>query len=94
MTNTQNFVFNVNNKFPSIKFTYSVENNKQPQFLDVLAIKNNILCIYNITRYIPKDSHHYAQHQVVSFNFYDSPFLRDLLEKQKFEKIYKGCSYL
>ncbi|KAJ8955688.1 hypothetical protein NQ318_008559, partial [Aromia moschata] len=36
-----NFVAKLNNRFPTIKFTYEVEHNEQLPFLDVLVIRNN-----------------------------------------------------
>ncbi|KAJ8951717.1 hypothetical protein NQ318_012567 [Aromia moschata] len=36
-----NFVAKLNNRFPTIKFTYDVEHNEQLPFLDVLVIKNS-----------------------------------------------------
>ncbi|KAJ8952363.1 hypothetical protein NQ318_017257 [Aromia moschata] len=35
-----NFVAKLNNRFPTIKFTYEVEHNEQLPFLDVLVIRN------------------------------------------------------
>ncbi|KAJ8954583.1 hypothetical protein NQ318_003114 [Aromia moschata] len=36
-----NFVAKLNNRFPTIKFTYEVEQNEQIPFLDVLVIRNS-----------------------------------------------------
>ncbi|KAJ8937415.1 hypothetical protein NQ318_012532 [Aromia moschata] len=36
-----NFVAKLNNRFPTIKFTYEVEHNEQLPFLDVLVIRNS-----------------------------------------------------
>ncbi|KAJ8962871.1 hypothetical protein NQ318_001279 [Aromia moschata] len=36
-----NFVAKLNNRFPTIKFTYEMEHNEQLPFLDVLVIRNS-----------------------------------------------------
>ncbi|KAJ8956201.1 hypothetical protein NQ318_020754, partial [Aromia moschata] len=36
-----NFVAKLNNRFPTIKFTYEMEHNEQLPFLDALVIRNN-----------------------------------------------------
>ncbi|KAJ8952663.1 hypothetical protein NQ318_020978, partial [Aromia moschata] len=72
-----NFVAKLNNRFPTIKFTYEVEHNEQLPFLDVLVIRNSEnkleFDVYRketaTLRYIPNDSHHPFQHKMASFNF-------------------------
>ncbi|KAJ8961525.1 hypothetical protein NQ318_014776 [Aromia moschata] len=72
-----NFVVKLNNRFPTIKFTYGVEHNEQLPFLDVLVIRNSEnkleFDVYRketaTLRYIPNDSHHPFQHKMASFNF-------------------------
>ncbi|KAJ8947186.1 hypothetical protein NQ318_015534 [Aromia moschata] len=72
-----NFVAKLNNRFPTIKFTYEMEHNEQLPFLDVLVIRNSEnkleFDVYRketaTLRYIPNDSHHPFQHKMASFNF-------------------------
>ncbi|KAJ8946347.1 hypothetical protein NQ318_004237 [Aromia moschata] len=67
-----NFVAKLNNRFPTIKFTYEVEHNEQLPFLDVLVIRNSEnkleFDVYRketaTLRYIPNDSHHPFQHKM------------------------------
>ncbi|KAJ8949363.1 hypothetical protein NQ318_012027 [Aromia moschata] len=72
-----NFVAKLNNRFPTIKFTYEGEHNEQLPFLDVLVIRNSEnkleFDVYRketaTLRYIPNDSHRPFQHKMASFNF-------------------------
>lgn len=92
--NIDDFVNNLNNRFPSIKFTYEIENNGQLPFLDVLVIRNTEnkleFDIYrkdtNTHRYIPNDSNHCVQHKMASFNFLIHRLLSFPLNKERFEK--------
>ncbi|KAJ8962184.1 hypothetical protein NQ318_018145, partial [Aromia moschata] len=69
-----NFVAKLNNRFPTIKFTYEVEHNEQLPFLDVLVIRNSEnkleFDVYRketaTLRYIPNDSHHPFQHKMAN----------------------------
>ncbi|KAJ8933054.1 hypothetical protein NQ318_014942 [Aromia moschata] len=88
-----NFVAKLNNRFPTIKFTYEVEHNEQLPFLDVLVIRNieNKLefDVYRketaTLRYIPNDSHHPFQHKMASFNFLIHRLLNFPLSQERFE---------
>ncbi|KAJ8932703.1 hypothetical protein NQ318_021222 [Aromia moschata] len=80
-----NFVAKLNNRFPTIKFTYEVEHNEQLPFLDVLVIRNSEnkleFDVYRketaTLRYIPNDSHHPFQHKMAN----------KLIRKHKFKRI-------
>ncbi|KAJ8941021.1 hypothetical protein NQ318_006450 [Aromia moschata] len=70
------FVGKLNNRFPTIKFTYKMEHNEQLPFLDVLVIRNSEnkleFDVYRketaTLRHILNDSHHPFQHwQVLIF---------------------------
>ncbi|KAJ8957117.1 hypothetical protein NQ318_007333 [Aromia moschata] len=71
-----NFVAKLNNRFPTIKFTYEVEHNEQLPFLDVLVIRNSEnkleFDVYRketaTLRYIPNNSHHPFQHKMKIFS--------------------------
>ncbi|KAJ8939829.1 hypothetical protein NQ318_013048 [Aromia moschata] len=88
-----NFVAKLNNRFPTIKFTYEVEHNEQLPFLDVLVIRNSDnkleFDVYRketaILRYIPNDSHHPFQHKMASFNSLIHRLLNFPLSKERFE---------
>ncbi|KAJ8943202.1 hypothetical protein NQ318_000683, partial [Aromia moschata] len=81
-----NFVAKLNNRFPTIKFTYEVEHNEQLPFLDVLVIRNSENKKETATlRYIPNDSHHPFQHKMASFNFLNHRLLNFPLSKERFE---------
>ncbi|KAJ8947800.1 hypothetical protein NQ318_019472, partial [Aromia moschata] len=88
-----NFVAKLNNRFPTIKFTYEVEHNEQLPFLDVLVIRNSEnkleFDVYRketaTLRYIPNDSHHPFQHKMASFNFLIHRLLNFPLSKERFE---------
>ncbi|KAJ8942389.1 hypothetical protein NQ318_016637, partial [Aromia moschata] len=81
-----NFVAKLNNRFPTIKFTYEVEHNEQLPFLDVLVIRNSENKKETATlRYIPNDSHHPFQHKMASFNFLIHRLLNFPLSKERFE---------
>ncbi|KAJ8956538.1 hypothetical protein NQ318_019261, partial [Aromia moschata] len=88
-----NFVAKLNNRFPTIKFTYEVEHNEQLPFLDVLDIRNSEnkleFDVYRketaTLRYIPNDSHHPFQHKMASFNFLIHRLLNFPLSKERFE---------
>ncbi|KAJ8960163.1 hypothetical protein NQ318_003884, partial [Aromia moschata] len=81
-----NFVAKLNNRFPTIKFTYEMEHNEQLQFLDVLVIRNSENMKETATlRYIPNDSHHPFQHKIASFNFLIHRLLNFPLSKERFE---------
>ncbi|KAJ8960403.1 hypothetical protein NQ318_013683, partial [Aromia moschata] len=88
-----NIVAKLNNRFPTIKFTYEVEHNEQLPFLDVLVIRNSEnkleFDVYRketaTLRYIPNDSHHPFQHKMASFNFIIHSLLNFPLSKEKFE---------
>ncbi|KAJ8958500.1 hypothetical protein NQ318_002294 [Aromia moschata] len=90
---TNNFVAKLNNRFPTIKFTYEVEHNEQLPFLDVLVIRNSEnkleFDVYRketaTLRYIPNDSHHPFQHKMASFNFLIHRLLNFPLSKERFE---------
>ncbi|KAJ8946124.1 hypothetical protein NQ318_013175 [Aromia moschata] len=85
-TKTINFVAKLNNRFPTIKFTYEVEHNEWLPFLDVLVIKNSENKKETATlRYIPNDSHHPFQHKRASFNFLIHRLLNFTLSKERFE---------
>ncbi|KAJ8947216.1 hypothetical protein NQ318_001502 [Aromia moschata] len=80
-----NFVAKLNNRFPTIKFTYEMEHNEQLPFLDVLIIRNSenklefdVYIKETATlRYILNDSHHPFQYKMASFNFLNnSPFVK------------------
>ncbi|KAJ8951751.1 hypothetical protein NQ318_012602, partial [Aromia moschata] len=87
-----NLVAKLNNRFPTIKFTYEVEHNEQLPFLDVLVIRNNEnkleFDVYRketaTLRYIPNDSHHPFQHKMASFNFLIHRLLNFPLSKERF----------
>ncbi|KAJ8939624.1 hypothetical protein NQ318_010643 [Aromia moschata] len=89
-----NFVAKLNNRFPTIKFTYEVEHNEQLPFLDVLVIRNSEnkleFDVYRketaTLRYIPNDSHHHFQHKMASFNFLIHRLLNFPLSKERFER--------
>ncbi|KAJ8939043.1 hypothetical protein NQ318_007674 [Aromia moschata] len=86
-----NFVAKLNNRFPTIKFTYEVEHNEQLPFLDVLVIRNSEnkleFDVYRketaTLRYIPNDSHHPFQHKMASFNFLIRRLLNFPLSKER-----------
>ncbi|KAJ8933862.1 hypothetical protein NQ318_012433 [Aromia moschata] len=86
-----NFVAKLNNRFPTIKFTYEVEHNEQLPFLDVLVIRNSEnkleFDVYKketaTLRYIPNDSHHPFQHKMASFNFLIHRLLNFPLSKER-----------
>ncbi|KAJ8949459.1 hypothetical protein NQ318_007560 [Aromia moschata] len=88
-----NFVAKLNNRFPTIKFTYEMEHNEQLPFLDVLVIRNSEnkleFDVYRketaTLRYIPNDSHHPFQHKMASFNFLIHRLLNFPLSKERFE---------
>ncbi|KAJ8943152.1 hypothetical protein NQ318_022893, partial [Aromia moschata] len=81
-----NFVAKLNNRFPTIKFTYEVEQNEQLPFLDVLVIRNSENKRETAThRYIPNDSHNPFQHKMASFNFLIHRLLNFSLSKERFE---------
>ncbi|KAJ8961707.1 hypothetical protein NQ318_021307 [Aromia moschata] len=81
-----NFVAKLNNRFPTIKFTYEVGHNEQLSFLDVLVIKNSENKKKTATlRYIPNESHHPFQHKMASFNFLIHRLLNVPLSKERFE---------
>ncbi|KAJ8976972.1 hypothetical protein NQ317_004004 [Molorchus minor] len=88
------FISKLNSRFTSVNFTYEIENNGQPPFLDVLVIKNNQnnleFDIYrkdtSTLRYIPNDSHHCYQHKMASLNFLVHRLLSFPLSKERFEK--------
>ncbi|KAJ8962203.1 hypothetical protein NQ318_018172 [Aromia moschata] len=88
-----NFVAKLNNRFPTIKFTYEVEHNEQLPFLDVFVIGNSEnkleFDVYRIEtatlRYIPNDSHHPFQHKMSSLNFLIRRLLNFPLSKERFE---------
>ncbi|KAJ8956455.1 hypothetical protein NQ318_010769 [Aromia moschata] len=80
------FVAKLNNRFPTIKFTYEVEHNEHLPFLDVLSIRNSENKKETATlRYIPNDSHHPFQHKMASFNFLIHRLLNFPLSKERFE---------
>ena len=64
------FVSKLDSRFPSVKFTYEMENNEQLPFLDSLVIRNREnkleIDIYrkdtSTLRYISNKSHHCTQH--------------------------------
>ncbi|KAJ8938129.1 hypothetical protein NQ318_004699 [Aromia moschata] len=88
-----NFVAKLNNRFPTINFTYEVEHNEQLPFLDVLVIRNSEnkleFDVYRketaTLRYIPNDSHQPFQHKMASFNFLIHRLLNFPLSKERFE---------
>ncbi|KAJ8947692.1 hypothetical protein NQ318_001530, partial [Aromia moschata] len=81
-----NFVAKLNNRFPTIKFTYETEHNEQLPFLDVLVIRNSENKKETATlRCIPNDSHRPFQHKMASFNFLIHRFLSFPLSKERFE---------
>ncbi|KAJ8937409.1 hypothetical protein NQ318_012526 [Aromia moschata] len=88
-----NFVAKLNNRFPTIKFTYKLEHNELLPFLDVLVIRNSEnkleFDVYRketaTLRYIPNDSHHPFQHKKASFNFLIHRLLNFPLSKERFE---------
>ncbi|KAJ8961534.1 hypothetical protein NQ318_014785, partial [Aromia moschata] len=88
-----NFVAKLNNRFPTIKFTYEVEHNEQLPFLDVFVIRNSEnkleFDVYRketaTLRYILNDSHHPFQHKMASFNFLIHRLLNFPLSKERFE---------
>ncbi|KAJ8944976.1 hypothetical protein NQ318_018440, partial [Aromia moschata] len=88
-----NFVAQLNNRFPTIKFTYEVEHNEQLLFLDVLVIRNSEnkleFDVYRketaTLRYIQNGSHHPFQHKMASFNFLIHRLLNFPLSKERFE---------
>ncbi|KAJ8939881.1 hypothetical protein NQ318_023221 [Aromia moschata] len=90
---SDNFVAKLNNRFPTIKFTYEVEHNEQLPFLDVLVIRNSEnkleFDVYRketaTLRYIPNDTHHPFQHKMASFNFIIHRLLNFPLSKERFE---------
>ena len=73
VANIDQFVSKLNSRFPSVKFTYEMENNEQLPFLDSLVIRNREnkleIDIYrkdtSTLRYIPNESHHCTQHKRV-----------------------------
>lgn len=84
-----NFVFNLNNKSHSIKFTYKVENKGQLPFVDVLQIKSNLKFSFDIYRkttstvkYIPSNSHYCQQYKMDSFNI----LIHRILLKKKLKR--------
>ncbi|KAJ8952514.1 hypothetical protein NQ318_003310 [Aromia moschata] len=87
------FIAKLNNRFPTIKFTYQVEHNDQLPFLDVLVIRNSEnkleFDVYRketaTLRYIPNDSHHPFQHKMASFNFLMHRLLNFPFSKERFE---------
>ncbi|KAJ8954527.1 hypothetical protein NQ318_000760, partial [Aromia moschata] len=89
-----NFVSKLNNRFPTIKFTYEMEHNEQLPFLDVLVIRNSDnklgFDVYSketaTFRYIPNDSHHPFQHKMPRFNFLIHHLLNFPLTKERFER--------
>ncbi|KAJ8960169.1 hypothetical protein NQ318_003891 [Aromia moschata] len=86
-----NFVAKLNNRFPTIKFTYDVEHNEQLPFLDVLVIRNSENKLeFDVYRketatILPNDSHHPFQHKMASFNFLIHRLLNFPLSKERFE---------
>lgn len=74
--NIDDFVNQLNSKFPSINFTYEVENKGQLPFLDTLVIKNGNRLEFdvfrketNVNSFITNDSNHCFQHKMAAFNF-------------------------
>ncbi|KAJ8953593.1 hypothetical protein NQ318_003017, partial [Aromia moschata] len=88
-----NFVAKLNNRFPTIKFTYEVEHNEQLPFLDVLVIKNSENKLeFDVNRketatlrYITNNSHHPFQHKMASFNLLIHRLLNFPLSKEWIE---------
>ncbi|KAJ8944971.1 hypothetical protein NQ318_018435 [Aromia moschata] len=81
-----NFVAKLNNRFPTITFTYKMGHNEQLPFLDVLIIRNSENKKETATlRYIPNDSHHPFQYKMASFNFLIHRLLNFPLSKVRFE---------
>ncbi|MBV2145343.1 MAG: hypothetical protein KTM48_01175, partial [Wolbachia endosymbiont of Pissodes strobi] len=90
--NVEDFVTKLNNRFPTIKFTYEVENNGQLPFLDTLVIRNdNNTLEFDIyrkntatNRYIPNDSFHCDQHKMASFHFLVHRLVNFPLSRERF----------
>ncbi|KAJ8952070.1 hypothetical protein NQ318_010980 [Aromia moschata] len=81
-----NFVAKLNNRFPTIQFTYEIKHNEQLQFLDVLVTRNSENKKETVTlRFILNDSHHPLQHKMVSFKFLIHRLLNCPLSKERFE---------
>ncbi|KAJ8909745.1 hypothetical protein NQ315_014014 [Exocentrus adspersus] len=49
-TNLENFISELYNMFPSIKFAHEIENNERLPFLDVLVIRKNNILEFDIYR--------------------------------------------
>lgn len=87
------FLVELNSKFPTIKFTIEKENKDRLPFLDVLVIRNNNnleIDIFrkdtNVNKFITADSNHSFQQKMASFNFLIHRLLSFPLTKDRYQK--------
>jgi hypothetical protein len=88
-----NFTRQLNSIYPSIKFTFEIEINKQLPFLDLLVIKNDKNIEFDIyrksthtERYITSDSFHPPQQKRAIFHSLIHRLINTPLSKENFQK--------
>lgn len=91
--NLNDFVNKLNSIYPSIKFTYEVENDKKISFLDVLILRNNEKLEFDIyrkpthtNRFITQDSHHPPEQKRSAFNSMIYRLLNTPLSQENYNK--------
>ncbi|KAJ8942994.1 hypothetical protein NQ318_001718 [Aromia moschata] len=92
-----NFVAKLNNRFPTIKFTYEMEHNEQQPFLDVLVIRNNENNeIYEVCKLINETGNVAPDPATLRRRDLEGRSMSSYLKDQRFTKVedlYKYCGF-